>query len=86
MKNNIKSKECEPCTSCGKNTEISINETDIRLRPGDLEDGRVLCERCFIKSIAMSSLRGNMTDEQKMSLIEVHANRRETRIGNRKLK
>lgn len=82
---NIKNKETEPCTSCGKKTEVSIGETDIRLRPGDLENGSVLCEKCFVKNIVVSYRSGNMNDEQKMNMINEHAKRRQDRRGNTRL-
>ena len=86
MKNNIKSKECEPCKVCEGKTECSVGETDIRLRPGDMGGGRVLCEKCFVKNIVMSYTRGNMQDEEKLSLIDEHSKRRETRNGNCELR
>tara|TARA_Y100000385_G_C13079594_1_gene633178 strand:- start:1822 stop:2082 length:261 start_codon:yes stop_codon:yes gene_type:complete len=86
MNNNIKDKETEPCKVCKGKTECSVGETDIRLRPGDMGGGRVLCEKCFIKNIVMSYTRGNMLDEEKHMLIKEHHNRREMREGNRQVR
>lgn len=75
-------KNYKPCDSCGGKTDISIDETDIEQQEGYMHGKGLLCEKCWLKEIAVRSRFKQLDHDDKLKLIDEHVKRRQKRWGN----
>jgi hypothetical protein len=75
-------KNNKPCDSCGRKTDIGIDETNIEEAEGYMHGKGLLCEKCWLKEIAVRSRYKQLNHDDKIKLINDHFKRRQKRWGN----